>query len=120
MTIPVQITFRDMDPSGAIADAARDHAGKLAGSHERILACHVVVESPHHRHRKGNDFRVRVELSVPGDELVAESTVRENAGHQDAYLALRDAFRAVGRRLHERAERHGGRSKPGDRPIAGQ
>ena len=54
MQIPLQITFRDMDPSPAIDERIRQQAVKLEQFHERISGCRVVVEASHRRHRKGN------------------------------------------------------------------
>ena len=106
-------------PQGDVA-AIRDHASAavLLDDGRRLQAQRVVVFP--YADPRTHSFRVRVELVVPGDELVVERTVTENAGHQDAYFALRDAFRAVGRQLHQRTVRRGDRAKPNEGPIARQ
>ena len=102
MQKPLQITFRDMEPSEALEARIRAKAGKLDQIEHRITGCHVVVERLSARHRSGNDFAVRIDLRVPGREIVVDG-VR----HEDAYVAVRDAFEAATRMLHEAA--HTGR-----------
>jgi len=53
MQIPVQVTFRNMDPSEAVEANVRGKAEKLERFFDRVVSCRVVVESPHRRHHKG-------------------------------------------------------------------
>ena len=70
MKIPLQITFRNMLPSQAIEDNIREKASKLESFYDRIMGCRVIVEAPHRHHRKGKAYEVRIDLTVPGGELV--------------------------------------------------
>ena len=70
MEIPLQITFRNMPPSEAIEDNIREKLSKLESFYDRIMSCRVIVEAPHRHHRKGNVYEVRIDLTVPGGELV--------------------------------------------------
>jgi len=49
---------------------------------------------------------VRIDLTVPGDELVVDRQVDE-----DLYVAIRDAFHAARRRLEDHAHRQRGAVK---------
>ena len=53
MPIPLQISFRNMDPSPAVEARIRKKAEKLERFHDRIIGCTVVVEAPHRHHHKG-------------------------------------------------------------------
>lgn len=99
MEIPLQITFHEMDPSPAIDERIRQHAAKLAQFHDRISACRVVVEARHRRHRKGKIYHVRIDLTVPGAEVVVSRDREYDHAHEDVYVAIRDAFDASRRRL---------------------
>ena len=102
MTLPLQITFRHMDPSAALEAKIRRKAMELEHLFDRITACRVVVEC-HHRHRhQGKLFQVRVDLSVPGSQLVAGRNHAFDRAHEDAYVAARDAFDAARRQLEDR------------------
>lgn len=96
MQIPIQITFRDIPRSDELEAHIRQKAEKLEEFHSRIISCRVMVEEQHKHHHQGRQFRVRIDLRVPGKEIVAN---RDH--HEDVYVALRDAFDAVKRQLEE-------------------
>ena len=72
MPIPLQISFRNMDPSPAVEERIRQKAAKLERFHDRIVGCTVVVEAPHRHHHKGKLYNVRVDISVPGKDVVVD------------------------------------------------
>ena len=102
MQVPLQITFRHMDSSPALEARIRQRAQELEHFFDRITACHVTVES-RHRQRQGNLFEVRIDLVVPGREIVAGRDRGINHAHEDAHVAVRDAFDALRRRLEDHA-----------------
>jgi ribosome-associated translation inhibitor RaiA/cold shock CspA family protein len=108
MQLPLQITFRHMEPSAALEARIRQRAEELDQFFDRITACRVVVECGNRRHQQGNIFEVRVDLTVPGAEIVVGRDSGTNHGHEDAHVAVRDAFDAARRRLEDHArERRG-------------
>lgn len=111
MQVPLDITFRGMEPSPAVDDAIRKHAARLERFHPSVTACHVTVESPHRHHHKGQVYTVRVNAVVPHSEVAVTREPGLDHAHEDVYVAMRDAFNAVARRLEDvlrkpRAERH--------------
>ncbi len=98
MQIPLQITIRDMDRSDALDTAIHEHASKLEQFHSRITRCRVTVEQMRKHHQQGRHFAVKVDLRVPGKEIVA---TRDH--DEDVYVALRDAFDSAKRQLEETA-----------------
>jgi ribosomal subunit interface protein len=103
MPIPLQVTFRDMPPSDAVETRIREKTEKLARHYDRIMACRVVVESPQRHKHQGKLHSVRIDLTVPGAELVAN-----HAQDEDVYVAIRDAFDAMTRQLEDYARRQRG------------
>jgi len=99
MQIPMQISFRGMEPSAAVEARVRERAARLERFFERIQSCRVVVEVPHRHHHQGKRYRVRIDLKVPGGELAASREPAERQAHEDVYVAMRDAFDAVQRQL---------------------
>jgi len=97
----LQITFRDLPKSEAIEANIREKAEKLASLYDRINRCSVIVESPHRHHHKGKQYHVRIDISLPGHELVVNRDPGHLETHEDAYVAVRDAFNAVRRQLTE-------------------
>jgi cold shock CspA family protein/ribosome-associated translation inhibitor RaiA len=103
MLIPLQITFRNMDASPALESRARELATRLEKFSASIVRCHVVIEAPHRHQHKGELFEVTIEVTVPGKEIAIRRTHPVDPSHQDAYVALRDAFRATRRQLEDYA-----------------
>ncbi len=101
MQLPLQITFRDMSPSEAVERVIREHAESLDRFSGRIMSCRVVVESHHRRRQQGNLFHLRIDITVPGEEIVVRREPVLRRSHEDVYVAVRDAFDAVRRRLED-------------------
>ena len=111
MQQPVEIHFRGMDRSAAIEARVREKAAWLETFHDRIGSCRVVVEAPHRHHHKGQLYTVRVDVTVPGAEVVVDRAPAEDHAHEDVYVAIRDAFDAARRRLEDQARRRRGEVK---------
>lgn len=111
MQLPLQVTLRDISPSAAVEDYIRERAAKLDAFYEKIMSCRVVVEAPVRHHRKGGPYKVRIDLTVPGDELVVN-----RQSDDDLYVAIRDAFDAARRRLEDYARRQRGSVKAHEAP----
>jgi cold shock CspA family protein len=100
-----QITFRNMSSSPAVEADVRRRIAWLERFHPAIVGCHVAIEAPRRRHRQGGLFRIRIEVAVPGGEVVVSRAPDEDHAHADVYVAIRDAFRAARRELMDRARR---------------
>ena len=103
MRLPLQVTFRNIPPSEAIETHIKEKAAKLDRFYDRIMSCRVVVDRTQQRQRQGKLFGVRIDITVPRKELAV--TREEN---EDVYVAIRDAFDAVCRRLEEHGRRERG------------
>ena len=94
------------DPSDALEAHIRDKAAKLEEFHPQITGCNVAVEMPAKHKHQGKLFNVRMDVRVPGSELVVNRDLNE-----DVYVALRDAFDAAKRQLEEYAHKQRGDMK---------
>lgn len=81
-------------------------AAKLDEFHPKITSCHVVVDELDRHKNKGNLFDVRIDLHVPGRELVATHQQDE-----DAYVAITNAFDVMFRQLEDLARSQRGEVK---------
>lgn len=124
MQIPLQITFRHLEPSAAIENKIKAQVQKLEKHYDRITGCKVVVEAPHQHHHKGKLYRTEVDLTIPGEEIVANRNPHLNHAHEDVYVAIRDAFRAARRKLGNQVKRRRGHVKAhslnGHKPLNGE
>jgi len=119
MQTPLQITVRGTDHSEALETHIRDKVDKLEEFFDQITSCHVVVELPHKHHQQGKQFNVRIDIGVPGSEIVVN---RDHA--EDVYVALRDAFDAAKRQIEDYSRKirgdvktHQPKNRPGESEL---
>jgi len=105
MEIPLQITFRSMDPSASIESVIRERVSKLGRFHDRITRCHVTVDVPHRHHAQGKLFAVRIDITTPGGEIVVTRDPASDHSHEDFAVVVRDAFDAATRQLEDELRR---------------
>jgi ribosome-associated translation inhibitor RaiA len=111
MTVPLQITFRDLPSSSAIEERIREGAQQLERVYDRINACRVIVEGRHRPQRAGRVAHLCIELSVPGKVITIGRDAAEFHVHDDVFVAVRTAFDAARRRLDRHAQRRRGEVK---------
>lgn len=118
-SLPLQITFRDMPTSEAVRARILKRVEELEQFHPRIMWCRVVVRAPHRHQRKGRLYSVRIDLKVPRREIVINREPTARQAHEDVYVAIRDAFDALDRRLEDAARRRRGdiKAHPGSGEI---
>lgn len=105
MQTPLQIAFKNMQPSEAIEAIVRERAAKLERFFDRIIGCSVVVEAPHRHKHKGKLYNVRLTVSVPGKDIHVGHTGSANHAHEDVKVAIRDAFDTARRLLEDHARK---------------
>lgn len=103
MQLPLQITVRNVALSEVAEGDILEKTAMLDEYYNRIISCHVIVDAPHRHHHKGLLYDVRIDLTVPGAELVIKREPNE-----DIYVAIRDAFDAARRQLEDFARRQRG------------
>jgi cold shock CspA family protein/ribosome-associated translation inhibitor RaiA len=129
MEYPLQITFRNIKSSETIEDWVRTEASKLDTFYNRVMGCRVTIEIPHRHHKKGSRYHIRIDLTVPGEEIVvnrepslSQSTrqsgetqlkkrLEVKTPHKDLHRAINHAFRTAARRLQDFARRQRGQVK---------
>jgi len=113
MQVPLQITFEGgLAGSDSLRRRIQREAGKLERFHDRIASCRVAVIGRGGRSRHGGLYAVRLQLSSPelGEVVVTRNPPADHA-HEDAFVAVRDAFAAARRRLQDRHDRLSGKAK---------
>ncbi len=109
--IPPQVSFRELPRSEAIEAVVREKTQKLEEFCDDLMGCRVLIESPHRHPHKGKIYHVRIDLTVPGDEIVVKRDPPEHASHEDVHVAIRDAFDAARRQLQDYVRRRRGDTK---------
>jgi ribosome-associated translation inhibitor RaiA len=104
-SLPVAVVFRNMEASATVQSAALRYAAKLGRKYGRIQMCRVIVDAPKHAHRKVKEFRVAVDLKLPGHEIATKTTSSDGAAYDDINTALREAFGVAARQLQDHMRR---------------
>lgn len=114
MKIPLEITTRKVTLTPETEELIREKAKKLDTFHDGIIGCKVMVEVPHRSQRKGGDYNVRIDITVPGGELVVK---REP--DKELHVAIVGAFEAAERQLKSHASKQRGEVKRHEeKPVA--
>ena len=106
-----QISFRNINNTSSLRKEIEEHVERLERFFPRIVGCRVVVAAPHRHHRKGEPYQVRIDVSVPGSEIVVKPKSRIGGNHADVHIALTDTFHTTTRRLQDYARRRRGAVK---------
>jgi len=138
MQLTPTITFRGIDPSAALEAEIRTRIDKLETYYHSIMGCHVLVELAQRHHEAGNRYHVRIDLTVPGEEIVVAHEASLHATDQDihlakatkqdeadperkhAFVAVREAFDIARRQLQDYARRQRGTVKAAARQPRGR
>jgi ribosome-associated translation inhibitor RaiA len=115
MQRPLQIVFRDLEPSAALESRIRERVAKLEQLCHEIIGCRVVIELRHRHHHQGALFHVGIALEVPHAELVSSRGPDVDHAHEDVYVAVRDAFAALRTQLDEYVAKRRGQVKHEER-----
>ena len=100
MQLPVKITYRGLEKSDKIDNLILDYAARLEKFCDHINRCDVAIEQPNHAHHKGNQVRVRIDVTVSrGHELVSDEKQKDNGAHEPVTKVIHDAFKTMERQL---------------------
>jgi ribosome-associated translation inhibitor RaiA len=106
MQIDPEITFEGSEPSPAAREVILKEIERLETHNQRITGCRVTVIAPSHKHRHGTGFQVHIWLTIPPHEnIVVNHTATDEARHEHAQVAIKDAFAAARRQVDDLAVR---------------
>jgi cold shock CspA family protein/ribosome-associated translation inhibitor RaiA len=129
MQLTPTITFRGLGHSPSLESDIRERIAKLETYSPRITGCRVLLEFGQRHHRAGNHFHVRIDLTVPGEEIVVahDASLRAAARaagavktmkaaepdpvRKHARVAIREAFDVARRKLQDYVRRQRGAVK---------
>jgi cold shock CspA family protein len=113
MLLPLQIAFEGgLEPSDALKARIEKEVAKLERRCDGIMSVRVAVIGRGQHHRHGGLYGVRLQITTPRDEeMVVDRNPPADHAHEDAFVAIRDAFAAARRRLQDRRRIAAGRVK---------
>lgn len=120
MQIPPQITFHGVPHSDAVERYVLERVDKLDSFAARLTGCRVALELPHRHAQHGEHYRVRIDVTLPGGEVVAARSPDASKTYEDLYAAIDSAFDDAGRRVQDFVRRQRGDVKPHERAHHGR
>ena len=115
MDVPLEIAFRGVEPTDALRELVREGTDSLERVHPRLTSCRVMIEEvtrgiPH----------VRLDVGIPGNELVVNREPPVDAPKREVAQAVRDAFDIARRQLRKHRKRRSLDSKRRELPPYGR
>jgi cold shock CspA family protein/ribosome-associated translation inhibitor RaiA len=138
MQLTPNITFRGVERTTALEAEILARLRKLETYYRGIMGCRVLVELVQKHHKAGNRYHVRIDLTVPGEELLVAHEAGLHAKAQDVdakkltkgaesdperkhvRVAVREAFDIARRRLQDYARRQRGTVKAATKQARGR
>jgi ribosomal subunit interface protein len=93
MKVPLEVTYRGVEKTGAIDTLIHEKVAKLERVCDYINSCQIAVEKEHDRPTSGSPYRVRIDITLPpSHEIVAESSPSEQNQYVELDTVIRDAL----------------------------
>jgi ribosomal subunit interface protein len=100
MLLEPSINFLNFPHSPVLEEHVSEKINKLNQFYQNIMHCDVALILTQNKKHQGKLYNVRIKLTVPGEELSVTKPTDE-----DVYVAVRDAFQVITRRLREYSAR---------------
>lgn len=110
MQIEPQVSFRNVERTEAVERKILEGIDKLEKVYDRITSVRIAVEDMNNDESPGHFFRIRIDVTVPGGEVV----VNRKPGKEpttDLVVAVGEAFDITWRRLKNFVQRRRDRVK---------
>lgn len=100
---PVEISFRNCQPSNEIRAEIDNEVRRLERFYDRITSITVTVTTPNLlHHREGERFEIHIHIALPQHKDVVVTKTRDDV-HQREHIsaAIKDAFAAAARQIED-------------------
>lgn len=106
MQLPLEINLRNVRKTKSIESIIQEKVTKLEQVCNYITSCRIAVEKIQKQQKKGNPFRVRIDLNLPPNhEIVVHRESTENDPPYILGALIRDAFDIARRQLQKQIEK---------------
>ena len=96
MQVPVEIVFRNCEPTEAIRAEVEKCVQRLEKFSDRLTSCHVVIQAPETRHRHGDAYKVVLRIAMPRHkDIVVDRMPADEGENGYPLVAIRNAFAAA-------------------------
>lgn len=95
----LKLTVRHISRTADLESRVRESVQRLERVDDRIAHCHLTVEGSEAGAADGARYAVKIDISIPGAQIHADSLHLDVAQQSDLNLALRAAFDDAKRQL---------------------
>lgn len=120
MQSPAQIQFKNMESSEALEAAINKWVDKLDRAYPTIMTCRVCVEAPSKKKIRGGLYHTRIDIKLPGKEVVVNRNPDLHHSYSDVHVSIRDAFKSAQRQLEDVVKRSQEKVKSHELPAHGR
>lgn len=120
MDVPPEIAFRNVEPTDDLKAKILAGIDKLEKVYDRLVSCRVMVEETNPGRQTGKMHHIRLDIGVPGHEVVINRNSPENPATEDLTTAINEAFDKAWRQLRELKKQQRGEVKAQELPPHGR
>lgn len=120
MEVPPEIAFRHIEPTDALKERVLEGIDDLEKVYDKLISCRVMIEETNPGRSSGKLNHVRLDISVPGHEVVVNRNPPERPASQDLPQAINEAFATAKRQLKELKDKQRGDVKSHGLPPHGR
>ncbi len=110
MEVPPEIAFRNVEATPAVEEKILEGIDRLEKVYDRLVSVRIMVENPNPGRESGNLFHIRIDMGVPGKEIVVHRKPPQDP-HEDLPKAVGQAFDIARRQLRKFSEMQRGEVK---------
>jgi cold shock CspA family protein/ribosome-associated translation inhibitor RaiA len=120
MQVPPEIAYRNIEPTDELKARIMEGIASLEEIYDRIISCRVMVEETNPGRRAGKLNHVRIDITIPRNELVINRNPPPNPTSYDLPQAIGEAFDKARRQLLEEKRIQRGEVKTPELPPHGR
>ncbi len=105
MQVPIEICIQDIEVEDELKEVIYKRVDKLNKVCPGLISCRVRIEQPHRGRHHGNQYRVAIDLTLPGHELNVHEERQDVEVYEDVSLSVRSAFEKATRLLKKHMEK---------------
>lgn len=120
MQVPPEIAFRHLDATDDLKELILEKIDDLEEVYPRLVSCRVMVADETPGRQSGNNIRVRLDIGIPGSEVIIDEDNAQGKTVRSVEQTIRDAFDTGRNQLRKQKEMRRDGAKTQDLPPHGR
>jgi cold shock CspA family protein/ribosome-associated translation inhibitor RaiA len=120
MQVPPEIAFRHVQASDHLKSLILDGIDRLEKIYPNLISCRTLVDDMTPDRQNGNEYRVRLEIGIPGSTIIVDKSDSEHTEYRDVTQVINEAFDIARKRVQKAKELQRGDVKVHELPPHGR